>query len=145
MTAMSNFTPFASLLGGALIGLSASLLLLLHGEVAGVSGIVGDLVRLRPGDAGWRAWFAFGLVAGGAVLQLVRPSVFGPSVAPLPSLLLAGVLVGFGTRLGSGCTSGHGVCGLSRRSVRSLAATLTFMATAGLTTFVVRHALVAGP
>jgi len=135
--------PFlAALLGGVLIGLASALLLLFNGRIAGISGIAGGLLAPVRGEWGWRAAFIGGLVAGGVLLRALFPQVLGaPVVTGLGVTVLAGLLVGFGTRLGSGCTSGHGVCGLSRGSPRSLAATLTFMATAGLTVFVVRHVL----
>jgi uncharacterized membrane protein YedE/YeeE len=139
---MESFTPLASLLGGALIGLAASALLALDGKVAGISGIVGGLLRPARGDAGWRAAFVGGLLAGGVALRAVLPAAFTITIPQPPALLLAaGLLVGFGTRLGNGCTSGHGVCGLSRGSPRSLIATVTFMATGVLTVLVVRHLL----
>lgn len=118
----------AGLLGGVLIGLSASLLLLLNGRVAGISGIVNGLTR-RPGTADWtwRAAFLAGLMgAGGVAMRMLGQQAASP--APVAVLLLAGVLVGLGTSLGNGCTSGHGVCGLARRSPRSLASVLVFMA-----------------
>lgn len=133
------FTPWASLAGGALIGLAAALLLWLNGRIAGISGIVGGLLRPVPGDRAWRVAFVLGL--------LLAPLAYG-LVARLPVLqvdsgygllVLAGLLVGVGTRYGAGCTSGHGVCGLSRLSPRSLVATLTFMAVGFATVLVVRH------
>lgn len=128
-----------ALAGGALIGLSASLLLALNGRVAGISGIVGGLLVPARGDVVWRALFVAGLVAGGIAAYLVSPESFDASGAPaLPLVALAGALVGLGTRLGNGCTSGHGVCGISRLSPRSLAATLTFMTTGALTVLVMR-------
>jgi uncharacterized membrane protein YedE/YeeE len=137
-----SFTPLASLLGGALIGLAASALLWLDGKVAGISGIVGGLLSPSRGEVGWRVAFVAGLLTGGLALRRALPSAFTISIAePLPLVLAAGVLVGFGTRLGNGCTSGHGVCGLSRGSARSLIATATFMVTGLLTVFVVRHIL----
>ncbi|WAM23332.1 YeeE/YedE family protein [Myxococcus sp. NMCA1] len=133
------------LLGGALIGLSASLLLLANGRVAGISGVVGSLLAPVRGDVAWRVLFFAGLLAGGLLLSWLRPGSFpGPSAPSAGGLWLlagAGLLVGFGSRLGNGCTSGHGVCGISRGSVRSIAATLTFMATGVLTVFLVRHVL----
>jgi hypothetical protein len=137
----TSFTPWSALLGGALIGASASMLLLLNGEVAGISGIVGRLVRPDEGDMSWRAAFVAGLVLGGVLLSVLHPASFGPSAATLPWTVVAGLLVGFGTRLGNGCTSGHGVCGLARLSGRSLVATMTFMATGALATFVMRHVI----
>ena len=124
------FDPTAAtnaVLGGALIGISASLLLLFHGRVAGISGILGAL--LRPAGGSWAPAFLAGLLAGGVGLQLFQPGLFHvPTGHSLPLLTVAGLLVGFGTRMGSGCTSGHGICGLTRLSGRSLAATCTFMA-----------------
>lgn len=139
---MNDFTPLPSLAGGLLIGLATSLLLLFNGQVAGVSGILGGAVAPKPGEGAWRLWFLGGLVVGGLALRLLRPEVFAaaPGVSPAGAVV-AGLLVGFGTRLGSGCTSGHGVCGLSRFSTRLLAATLTFMAGGALTVLVVRHVL----
>jgi uncharacterized membrane protein YedE/YeeE len=125
---MEGFTPISALAGGALIGLAASALLILNGRVAGVSGIVGGLVRPQRGEWEWRAAFAAGLLAGGLALLALAPPSIGAPPRPLGALVAAGLLVGFGARLGGGCTSGHGVCGLSRLSRRSLAATLTFMA-----------------
>ncbi|HWV38585.1 MAG TPA: YeeE/YedE thiosulfate transporter family protein [Vulgatibacter sp.] len=127
--------------GGVLIGIGASLLLLFNGRVAGISGIVGGLLARRRGETPWRALFVGGLLAGGAIAWLAMPARFDASAAPsLPLVALAGLLVGVGTRIGSGCTSGHGVCGISRLSLRSLAATLVFMATGSLTVLVVRVA-----
>jgi uncharacterized protein len=128
-----------ALAGGALIGASASLLLALNGKVAGISGILGGLLAPARGDIAWRALFVVGLAAGGLAAFVASPGRFDPSGAPaLPLLALAGALVGVGTRIGNGCTSGHGVCGISRLSPRSLAATLTFMATGALTVLSVR-------
>ena len=120
------------------------MLLLLNGRVAGISGIVGGLVWPRGSDISWRVLFVVGLLAGGVALYMVRPGAFGAAAVPLPLTIVAGLLVGFGTRLGGGCTSGHGVCGLGRLSARSLAATLTFMATGAMATFVVQHLLGSG-
>ncbi|HEX5752348.1 MAG TPA: YeeE/YedE thiosulfate transporter family protein [Archangium sp.] len=131
------------LLGGALIGLSASLLLLANGRVAGISGVVGSLLAPVRGDIAWRVLFFGGLLTGGLLLAWLRPASFAAPASPSPGgvalLVAAGLLVGFGSRLGNGCTSGHGVCGISRGSVRSIAATLTFMATGVLTVFLARH------
>lgn len=140
---MTNFTPLPALLGGILIGLSASLLLLSHGKIAGISGILGGLLSPGTEDRGYRLWFLAGLLAAGALLAVFYPAAFpssGPS-APLWLVAVAGLLVGYGTRLGSGCTSGHGVCGISRLSPRSLTATATFMGTGALAVFVARHLL----
>ncbi len=142
---METFTPVSSLLGGALIGLAASVLLLVHGRVAGVAGILGETLRGdgTRGESVFRAAFLGGLVAAGVALRLVVPGAFAAagsaSAASIGLVAIAGVLVGYGTRLGSGCTSGHGVCGISRLSKRSIAATMTFMAAGGVTVFIVRH------
>lgn len=139
----TSFTPISALIGGALIGAAAVLLMATHGRVMGVSGIIARL--LPPGaapDRGWRLAFLAGCLAAPPVYALAGgtlPSLTLP--AGLPVILAAGLVVGFGTALGSGCTSGHGVCGLARLSGRSLAATAIFMATAVLTVFVVRHLL----
>jgi uncharacterized membrane protein YedE/YeeE len=131
-----------ALVGGVLIGVAAAGLLLLDGKIAGISGIVGGLMQPRPGDVGWRAAFLLGLLAGGAGLSAWRPEALGaPAVASTATLVLAGLLVGAGTRLGNGCTSGHGVCGIGRGSMRSLAATATFMITGAATVLLVRHVL----
>ena len=139
---MESFTPLAALAGGTLIGLAASALLFLDGKVAGISGIVGGLLRPGAGDRSWRLAFIAGLLAGGGIMRGALPGAFAITVVePVPILLAAGLLVGFGTQLGNGCTSGHGVCGVSRGSARSLVATMTFMATGVATVFVVRHLL----
>ena len=139
----NEFTPWTSLAGGLLIGLSAALLIALLGRVAGISGITGALLQMPTWSDvkqwGWRLAFIAGMVAAPLVWQLFAPL---PAME-MPSnpivIIVAGLLVGFGTRMGSGCTSGHGVCGLSRLSMRSLAATLTFIATGAITVFVMRH------
>lgn len=137
---MHNFTPVSALAGGALIGLAASALLVFTGRVAGISGILDGFLRPTPGarDWGWRAAFLGGLLASGAGLILLRPGTVVEPVRSLGVLTTAGLLVGFGSRMGSGCTSGHGVCGISRFSRRSLVATLTFMATGIATVTLVR-------
>lgn len=134
-----HFTPWASLAGGVLIGAAAAMFLLLNGRVAGISGILGGLLRPARGDVAWRAAFLAGLVFAPALYALAARLPAPTIDAGFPLLLLAGVLVGIGTRYGSGCTSGHGVCGLSRLSPRSLAATLAFMAAGFATVFAVRH------
>lgn len=138
---LSAFTPVSALLGGAMIGLAAVLLVLFNGRIAGISGIVGALLPPRPQGGAWRLAFVAGLLAAPWLYRLFAPLPAASSPASWPLLVLAGLLVGFGTRLGSGCTSGHGVCGLSRLSLRSLVATLTFMACAFATVFVARHVL----
>ena len=118
-----------ALAGGALIGLAATLLLLVQGRIAGISGVLGQMVGRRPADWQWRFTFLAGLFVGGTLIVWLSPSMIAaPTGRSLSQLIGAGLLVGYGTRLGNGCTSGHGVCGLSRRSGRSLAATVTFMA-----------------
>lgn len=136
---MTNFTPVASLIGGALIGLSASAMLMLNGKVAGISGIVGGTLAPKRGDVAWRVLFLAGLFLGGAVFAILRPEALGASPRSLGIVAVAGVLVGIGTQLGSGCTSGHGVCGMSRLSKRSIVATLTFMAAGAATVFLLRQ------
>jgi uncharacterized membrane protein YedE/YeeE len=136
---MDAFTPLPALLGGALIGLAASALLAFAGRVAGISGIVGGLLRPRSGDVTWRAAFVLGLLSGGGLLRLADPSVLALAGLPgLPVVVLAGFLVGVGTHLGNGCTSGHGVCGISRGSPRSVVATLTFMLAGAATVWLTR-------
>ncbi|HTO52115.1 MAG TPA: YeeE/YedE thiosulfate transporter family protein [Myxococcota bacterium] len=140
MSLSTSFTPGWSLAGGALIGLAAGLLLLCDGQVAGVSGILGRALTPRRGDFAWRVAFLVGLPLGAAMVSAVTGPLHGFEITHTLALLVGGgLLVGFGTSLGSGCTSGHGVCGLARGSGRSLAATLTFMASGALTVFVVRH------
>ena len=140
MIAWASFTPAAAVTGGLLIGIAAAMLVLLNGRIAGVSGIVGSLLRPAAGDISWRAAFLAGMI--GAPLAF---RAFGslPAVtidAGYPTLIAAGLLVGVGTRYAGGCTSGHGVCGISRLSLRSLFATLTFMAAGFVTVYLMRHA-----
>ena len=136
---MHNFTPLASLFGGMLIGLSASAMLLLDGKIAGISGILAGVLKPVRGDTLWRSSFLAGLLAGGMLLRIFFPTAFNFGIIrPLPMLIVAGLLVGFGTRLGSGCTSGHGVCGVSRLSPRSLVATATFIFTGALTVYLLK-------
>lgn len=137
----THFTPWASLAGGLLIGLSAALFLFFNGRIAGISGIVGGLLRPAGGDVGWRLAFIAGMVGAPLLYGLVAP-LPEVTVGAGPALLIAaGLLVGVGTRYGAGCTSGHGICGLSRRSPRSLAATLAFMAAGFVTVYLARHLL----
>ena len=123
-----------ALLGGALIGAASAFLLLSHGRIAGISGITGSLLPPlpRPGDRGWRVAFLAGLLLAGAVAALIAPQAIAASPAPRAFLVVAGLLVGFGTRWGSGCTSGHGICGVSRLAPRSLVAVVTFMTTGAI-------------
>jgi len=130
-----------ALAGGVLIGLAATLLLWLNGRIAGVSGILSGVLLPKRGDTAWRTAFLVGLIAAAGLYMAMAPGAPLPRTGfPCAGLVLAGVLVGFGTRMGSGCTSGHGVCGLGRLSRRSLVAVVTFMATAIATTFLIRHA-----
>lgn len=135
---MSGFTPWSALAGGALIGLSASILLVFTGRIAGIAGIVGGLVRPRRGDWTWRAWFVAGLLVGAAALSLAAPRPFVPAPRSLATLAVAGLLVGIGTRLGNGCTSGHAVCGVARLNERSFVATFVFVGTAVVTVTALR-------
>jgi uncharacterized protein len=139
---MANFTPVSAAIGGALIGLSAVLLMLSTGRIAGISGIFSGLLNLRGEDRGWRIAFLAGLILAPVIAGLVG---YGMSPPKLPSrwaaIVVAGLLVGFGTRLGGGCTSGHGICGMARLSPRSIAATVVFMVTAIVTVAVTRHVL----
>jgi uncharacterized membrane protein YedE/YeeE len=138
---MEQFTPVASLVGGILIGLSASALLMI-GKIAGISGIVGGLLTLNRNDVLWRAAFVAGLGAGGFILQMFAPDLLQVAIVRSGgALLVAGFMVGFGARLANGCTSGHGVCGISRFSLRSLVATAIFMVTGAAIVYVVKHLL----
>ncbi len=138
----ANFTPWASLAGGVLLGIASALFVLLNGRVLGISGILGGLLRPVAGDIGWRVALLAGLFVSPLVYGLVAPEGFitAPRIdAGFGLVVLAGLLVGIGTRYGSGCTSGHGVCGLSRLSPRSLVATLAFMGAGFATVFAIRH------
>lgn len=135
------FTPWSSLAGGALIGLAAAMLALLNGRIAGISGVLGGLFKPVRGDIGWRVAFVVGLLSAPLLYLLSGMEIHTQIDAGYAALVLAGLLVGVGTRYGSGCTSGHGVCGLSRLSGRSLAATATFMGAGFTTVFVIRHLL----
>ncbi len=140
---MEGFTPVSGLVGGLLIGLAVVLFLLLNGRLAGISGILGGLlVPAEDTDGrGWRAAFVGGLLLGAAAYALAAGGIAVRVEAALPVLVVAGLLVGFGSRLGSGCTSGHGLCGIARLSRRSVAATAVFFGVAAATVFIVRHAL----
>jgi uncharacterized membrane protein YedE/YeeE len=136
-----NFTPWLSLAGGLLIGIAAALFLLFNGRIAGISGILGGLLEFPKGDSGWRAAFLTGLLISPLLYRvLIEPPVIRVET-DTGWLIVAGILVGFGTRLGSGCTSGHGVCGLSLGSRRSIVATAVFMGTGMATVYIVRHIL----
>ena len=137
----NHFTPWASLSGGILLGLASSLFILVNGRILGISGILGGLLRPVKGDAGWRIAFIAGMLAA-PLLWLAFAGPASPRIdAGWGTVIVAGLLVGAGTRYGAGCTSGHGVCGLSRLSPRSLVATLAFMGAGFVTVFLARHAL----
>ena len=141
----AHFTPWASLIGGIVLGLASAIFILFNGRILGISGILGGLMSPRAGDIGWRVSFFLGMAAAPTVFALLAPAglLSAPRIdASYGLIVVAGLLVGLGTRYGSGCTSGHGVCGLSRLSPRSLVATLTFMGAGFATVFVVRHLVV---
>lgn len=137
--AWDMFTPWSALAGGALIGVAAGMFVLLNGRIAGISGIIGGLLKPARGDVAWRMAFIGGLIVAPLVYALMAALPVPQIDAGYGALMAAGLLVGIGTRYGSGCTSGHGVCGLSRLSPRSLAATVAFMAAGFVTVFVIRH------
>ncbi len=139
---MENFTPVSALLGGLLIGLAAAVLFLANGRIAGISGILGNLLSPTRNDIAWRVVFLLGLVMGTMLWRAVDPSDQGIAVtASVPTLIIGGLLVGLGTRIGGGCTSGHGVCGIARLSWRSITATAAFMGSAMITVYLARHVL----
>jgi uncharacterized membrane protein YedE/YeeE len=138
---MSNFTPLASTIGGVLLGLSATTLLVLNGRIAGVAGILRGTLQPQKGDVAWRVLFLAGLFTGGTAFALLRPESFGSSPRPLAAVVVAGLLVGVGVRLSNGCTTGHGICGMSRFSKRSIVATMTFMSAAAAVTFLCQHVI----
>lgn len=138
------FTPWSALAGGVLIGIAAAMFVLLNGRIAGISGVLGGLLSPSRGDVAWRIAFVIGLIAAPLMYRVVVADLPKPDIdASWAALIAAGLLVGLGTRYGSGCTSGHGVCGLSRLSPRSLAATAAFMGAGFAAVFVIRHLLVA--
>lgn len=137
----NHFTPWAALAGGVVLGLASALLVLFSGRILGISGILGGLLRPRVGDVAWRFAFLLGMFAAPWLYRAVAGSTEVRIDASWGMVVLAGLLVGLGTRYGAGCTSGHGVCGLSRLSPRSLVATLAFMATGFASVFVLRHVL----
>lgn len=142
---MGNMAVVEPLIGGMLIGAASVLVLKAYGRVAGVSGIVGGVLQPSPGNTGWRVAFAVGLLVAGGIASVIAPqSMRIEGTLGTWGLIASGLLVGFGTRLGNGCTSGHGVCGVSRLSLRSITATLVFMFTGALTVYVVRHVFDAG-
>jgi len=143
-----NFTPWSATIGGMLIGLSAALLLIIKGRIAGISGIAGGIIYPERGDMVWRIIFVSGLVLGGFIYQWVSGNTTTglfkgvehiEAITGTPMLIIGGLLVGIGTTIGTGCTSGHGICGLARKSPRSLAATLSFMGSGFITVYIVRH------
>ncbi len=141
---MLNFTPGTSAAGGALIGLAAAIFILVNGRIAGISGILGGLLRPMAGDISWRITFVLGLVMAPVLYSLFAELPAIRIDSGFPALVIAGLLVGIGTRYSSGCTSGHGICGISRLSPRSLVATASFMAAGFATVFVLRHLLGVG-
>jgi len=139
---MNNFTPLESLLGGMIIGVASLMVLFLQGRIAGISGITSALFSPKEDGFGWKIAFLLGLVGGGVLMSRLVPEWFGMAGTPkLGFVALAGLLVGVGTRFGGGCTSGHGVCGISRFSVRSVLATGTFMVAGAITVWLTRHVL----
>jgi uncharacterized membrane protein YedE/YeeE len=139
---VENSTPVSGLIGGLLIGLATVLMMLFNGQIAGISGIVGSLMARKTSEVGWRAVFVGGLLLGAFIYMLITGRAIPVSIqASLPVMVVAGLLVGFGTRLGSGCTSGHGISGIARFSKRSIVATLVFTATAIITVFLTHHVL----
>jgi uncharacterized membrane protein YedE/YeeE len=137
----ASFSPVSAAIGGVIIGVAVAMLVLINGRVAGISGIVGGLLRPAKGDMAWRVAFAAGMIAAPLLFVVAGKSPTIAIDAGYPTLVVAGLIVGVGTRYGAGCTSGHGVCGISRLSPRSIAATLAFMASGFATVFVVRHVL----
>ena len=133
------FTPLSAFAGGLLIGVSTSLLLLLNGRIAGISGILGELLHPRRNDIAWRLLFIAGLIISPLAYQLLHALPDTKMMAGNGTIVIAGLLVGIGTRYAAGCTSGHGICGISRLSPRSIVATLVFMLSAGITVFIARH------
>jgi uncharacterized membrane protein YedE/YeeE len=138
---MANFTPISAAIGGALIGLSAVLLMLFTGRIAGIAGITGGLFNPKTDDRAWRLAFIAGLIAAPLAAALLGHAVAMPQMPGMITIVVAGLLVGFGTRLGNGCTSGHGICGIARLSPRSIAATLVFMVAAMIVVALTHHVI----
>lgn len=137
---MENFTPYTALAGGVLIGLSVTIMLLFNGRITGISGIVSGLLTHKKEERIWRLIFLLGLIAGAVLFVSLFPDTYTPRTEFLPGLLIAsGFLVGFGSSLSGGCTSGHGICGIGRLSSRSIVATLVFMTSGAITVFIIRH------
>ena len=142
---MENFSPYSALAGGALIGISITILLLFNGRMAGISGIMNGLFNSPTQERNWRMVFLIGLILGAVCFQIINPDAFPPRQGyPLWLIAGGGFLVGIGTRLGSGCTSGHGICGIANLSRRSIFATLTFMTSGMVTVYIIKHLLVIG-
>jgi uncharacterized protein len=137
----TEFTPFASLLGGIMIGLAATLLMLVHGRIAGMAGIVTGVLPPTAHDWGWRAAFLAGAAIAPFALVAMNYDIPFATPTATPALILGGIIVGFGVKLGSGCTSGHGICGIARLSPRSMVATGIFMLATAITVFIIRHVL----
>ena len=135
-----DFSPLPALAGGILIGTATGLALLMNGKIAGISGVFGRILRAVPGDTGWRVWFVLGLIAGGAATFALYPpaDAFVP-VASTGQMALAGLLIGFGARLSGGCTSGHGICEISRGSIRGVVGTATFTVVGAITVYILNH------
>jgi uncharacterized protein len=139
---MENFTPYSSLAGGLLIGISAAIMLLFNGRITGISGITAELISPKSGEWLWRLLFLVGTVLGAVLFNQFYPGAFAiPKDYPYGLLIAGGLLVGIGTRMGSGCTTGHAICGISRLSSRSIVATCVFMTAGGITVFVLRHVI----
>lgn len=138
---MQNFTPYSAFLGGSLIGLSAALLMYFNGRIAGISGMVAGVLDLKNSENRWRLFFLVGLIATAVIVNFFAPHGEASYSRSTLLLIISGILVGFGTRMGNGCTSGHAVCGMARLSTRSIVATLIFMGVAILTVFITRHLL----
>ncbi len=137
---MENFTPVASLVGGVLIGLAGAAMLFFNAKIAGISGIFGGLLQTKRGDTLWRLLFVAGLLSGGVLISIFHPETLEFSIdRSMPAVIVAGLLVGFGARLGNGCTSGHGVCGIGRLAPRSIVASATFIVTGAGAAIVVNH------
>ncbi len=139
---MENFTPYSALAGGILIGFSATIMLLFNGRITGISGIISKLLTPVAGEWLWRLVFLLGMIAGTTLFVYLYPESFSPRLDfPVGLIIVAGFLVGFGTQLGNGCTSGHGICGIASLSSRSIIATIVFMLSGGLTVFIIRHVI----
>ena len=142
---MENFTPYTAFSGGILIGLSVTIMLFFNGRITGVSGIIAGLLTPKTGEWLWRLVFLIGMIAGSTFFVYLYPETFIPRTGfPTSLLVIGGLLVGFGTKLGSGCTSGHGICGIAQLSPRSIVATVIFMLSGAITVFIMRHIIGTG-